>query len=164
MKIGHIDRGFRHRIGYDYDHVQRAPLYWLLMIPGIAVVIFAALKWNSPEATVFLLLGLLLGALALSFRWLRVCDEGDHLALRYGPLPIFRKRFRYADIAEAAVDRTSLVDGWGIHWVPGRGWTYNIWGCDCVQLTLTNGRTARVGTDDPAGLAAFLGTRMGEVK
>lgn len=164
MTAAHIDRGFRHRIGFEYDHVQRAPMYWLLMIPGIAVVAFSVVTWHTPDAVTFLALGLFLIALALSFRWLRVRDEGDCLAVRYGPLPIFRKRFRYAAIADAAVDRTSLVDGWGIHWVLGRGWTYNLWGRDCVRLTLTTGRTVRIGTDDPAGLTAFLAKRLSEVK
>ncbi|MFO0789197.1 MAG: hypothetical protein U0805_07050 [Pirellulales bacterium] len=162
MSTAHTDHGFPQRIGYEYDHVQRAPLYWLLMAPGIAILGFVVIGWIHHDAATFLCLGLLLTAIALSFRWLRVRDEGEYLALRYGPLPIFRKRFRYADIAEANIDRTSFADGWGIHWVPGRGWTYNLWGFDCVRLTLRNGRTARIGTDEPEELVAFLEARLDE--
>ena len=60
----------------------------------------------------------------------------------------------------AEPDRSNVIDGWGIHWVPGRGWTYNLWGFDCVRLTLAGGRTIRVGTDDPRSLAQFVQTRI----
>lgn len=36
--------------------------------------------------------------LALMFRSLTICDEGEWLALRYGPLTVFRKRICYSDI------------------------------------------------------------------
>ena len=95
-------------------------------------------------------------AVAFSFRWLRVVDDGECLLLRFGPIPLFHKRFRYDRIVRAERDRTWILDGWGIHWVPGRGWTYNVWGRDCVRLTLAGGRTARIGTDDPEGLVRHL--------
>ena len=56
------------------------------------------------------------------------------LALRFGPLPVLRKTFRYADITGVEIGRTSVIDGWGIHYMPGRGWTYNLWGFNCVKL------------------------------
>ena len=47
-----------------------------------------------------------------------------------------------------------------IHCIPGRGWTYNLWGFDCVVVRQGN-KTTRVGTDDVAGLLAFLRTKVG---
>ena len=102
----------------------------------------------------------LLFVIAFSFRWLRVADEGLHLALRYGPLAVFRRRIAFDDIAAAEQSRSSFIDGWGIHWVPGRGWTFNLWGFDCVLVTLKDGRTVRIGTDDPDGLSRFLRQRL----
>ena len=58
-----------------------------------------------------------------SFAWLKVEDAGDALRVRYGPLGIFGKRIPYASMKGAEAGRTWLIDGWGIHWVPGRGWT-----------------------------------------
>lgn len=151
------------RDGREYDHCQNAPLYWLLVLPAIIVAAAAALTNKADDANVFLILSVVLAGFAFSFRWLRVRDEGDYLGVRFGPIPLFGKRFRYADISSAEPDRTSIVDGWGIHWVPGRGWTYNLWGFECVRLTLKNGRTVRVGTDDPSGLAAFLQQKLGSI-
>jgi hypothetical protein len=85
-----------------------------------------------------------------------VYDAGDALVLRYGPVPMLGKRVPYDRIAAVERDRTRFIDGWGVHWVPFRGWTYNLWGYDCVRLTLTRGRTLRIGTDDPEGLSQFL--------
>jgi hypothetical protein len=42
----------------------------------------------------------------------------------------------------------------------GRIWTYNLWGCDCVKLTLER-KPVRIGSDDAKSLAKFLGERTG---
>jgi hypothetical protein len=141
----------------EYEHTQWAPMYLLILAPGLAVLLLAAVFSQQPDVVlVSLVASSALVATAYSFRSLRVADEGDVLAIRYGPLPVFRKRIRYADIQAAERDRSSVVDGWGIHWVPERGWTYNLWGFDCVRLTLAGGRTIRIGSDDPEGLVRFL--------
>ena len=87
-------------------------------------------------------------------------DEGDCLAIRFGPLPVFRKLIRYADIRGVEVGRTRIIDGWGVHYILGRGWTYNLWGFDCVKLTLGR-KIIRVGTDDAEALATFTCEKTG---
>jgi hypothetical protein len=145
----------------EYEHTQRAPLYWLMLLPGLGVMALAVVAAQDAGATfVMLLASAVLLLTAYSFRQILVCDEGAMLAVRFGPIPLFRKRIAYADIASAERDRTSMIDGWGIHWVPVRGWTYNLWGFDCVRVTLHNGRTYRIGTDDPDALARFLQKKL----
>ena len=46
----------------------------------------------------------------------------------YGPLPVFSESIRYSDITLVEYDRSGVIDGWGIHWVPGRRTTRNLWG------------------------------------
>ncbi len=92
---------------------------------------------------------------ALMFGSLTIRDEGEWLALRYGPLPVLRKRIRYADITSVEAGRTSIIDGWGIHYIPGRGWTYNLWGFGCARLTLGR-KVIRIGSDDVDNLVRFL--------
>ncbi len=104
-------------------------------------------------AAIFALCGLVFGSLTIR-------DEGDRLALRFGPLPVLRKTFRYADITGVEIGRTSVIDGWGIHFMPGRGWTYNLWGFACVKLTLGR-KIIRVGTDDAEGLAKVIREKIG---
>jgi hypothetical protein len=97
---------------------------------------------------VFFFCGLVFGSLTIS-------DEGDCLAVRFGPLPLFSRRIPYADITAVEVSRTTILDGWGMHYLPFRGCTYNIWGFGCVKLMLGR-KIVRLGTDEPEVLAAFV--------
>jgi len=144
----------------EYDHVQHAPLYWLMLAPAFFLLWVAiVLAHDAQETAVLLAASIAVALLAYSMKHLRVYDGGDSLQVRFGPFPMFGKRVPYDQIAAAERDRTRFIDGWGVHWVPFRGWTYNLWGNDCVRLTLTRGRTLRIGTDDPEGLAQFLQER-----
>ena len=44
--------------------------------------------------------------------------------------------------------------------MPGRGWTYNLWGFACVKLT-PGREIIRVGTDDADELATVIREKMG---
>ena len=121
-------------------------LAWYLREQAVAVAILLA------SAAVILVL-------AWSFKQLTIQDEGDYLGIAYGPLPIFYKRFAYDTIEAVERGRTKVIDGWGIHWVPGRGMTYNLWGFDCVNLTI-RGKTVRLGTNDPDGLLAAVQEKL----
>ena len=146
-----------------YDHTQRGWLHLLLApiaIAGIAAGL--ALVPDDPGAWILVGVGALFGLLAPCFAHLRVRDDGDALRLEFGPWRVFRRTVRYAEIEAAGPDRTALIDGWGIHYVPLRGWTWNIRGFRAVRIDLRSGGTLRVGTDDPDGLAAFLRTRIAD--
>jgi hypothetical protein len=156
VPVGHVEA-----LAGEYDHRQHAPMYWLMLAPAIGTTFLIAFLTHRPEAiAISLFVNCVLIATAFSFRWLRVVDEGTHLAARFGPLPVFRRRIAYTDIASAERDLTTIVDGWGIHCVPGRGWTFNLWGFDCVKLTLKNGSALRIGSDDAEGLTRFLRDRL----
>ena len=142
----------------SYSHTQRSPLWWLLL--AVASVI-AGVGWQSAETRVPT--ASLAGALAvitLTVATLTVRDTGTELQVRFGPVPLFGTRLRYDDVRAVRQARSRLIDGWGIHWLPRRGWIYNLWGRDCVEVTLSR-RRLRIGTDDPEGLAAFLAERAG---
>ena len=111
---------------------------------------------DASIAAVLLVGGAVLLLVGLMFRQLTIRDAGDALDIRFGPVPIVGKRVPYDSIEGFERARSRVIDGWGIHWVPGRGWTWNIHGFDCVELELRGGRRLRVGTDDPEGLAAHL--------
>lgn len=145
----------------EYDKTQYAPLHYILLAVAVVLLAGAWVARGEPGAVItqvgvaatLVLLGFMFGSLT-------VRDEGEWLALRYGPLPVFRKRIRYADITGVEPDRSSVIDGWGIHYIPGRGTTYNLWGFGCVKLLLGR-KVIRVGSDDVENLAEFLRNKTG---
>jgi hypothetical protein len=145
----------------QYAHTQRGYFHLLLYLVAAACLPLAWALGNEPVglgivlATVVLLL-----VCGLAFHWMTIEDEGDRLAIRYGPLPLLGKRIPYEQITGVEAGRTMLLDGWGIHYLPGRGWTYNLWGFDCVVVHL-GPKTLRLGTDDVAGLLGFLQNKVG---
>ncbi len=141
-----------------YQHTQRGRFHWIVLAVGL-LQIAAGLLITGPVPGLLVFVGLILACLGFCFARLTVREENRRLVVRFGPLPVFHRHVRYADIRSFERARSALVDGWGIHWVPGRGWTWNLWGRDCVELTMTSGRL-RIGTDDPDGLTAHLASRL----
>src|SRR4051794_24672247 len=143
-----------------YSHTQAAPL--CLIVYGTSIALFIAaweVRSQPVVASVLFGSGVLTAALGLAFHHLTVRDEGDRLAIRFGPLPLFRTSIRYADIREVEVGRTLILDGWGIHKSLRGGWVWNLWGRDCVVIHRRKG-VLRVGTDDVLNLTRFLDGRI----
>ena len=144
-----------------YCHTQKAPLHLLFHGMGFALLVWAWMSQREwPAALILGFVGLLLIFFAFMLTNMTVRDEGEFLAIRYGLLPVFRHRIRYADITSVEQGRSSFIDGWGIHWLPGRGWTYNLWGFQCAKLTVS-GRIVRIGSDDVDNLVEFLTDKVG---
>lgn len=146
----------------SYQHTQAGPLCWLLYALGAATLAFAWLA-RADLALAAILLGsaLLMLLLAASFHHLRVEDRGEYLEVAFGPLPLFRRTVRYAEIRSAEPNQTTLLDGLGVHFSLRGGWVWNIWGKDCVLIRLDRG-VLRIGTDDPHGLANFLNGKLAD--
>ncbi len=144
----------------NYSHTQSSPMHWIVGAFGLAAGVGAVASAGLPVAWPGLAVAAVV-MLTLSFCFARLTVEVDEerLSIRYGPLPWFGAEVRLDEVTAVAYDRTNVLDGWGVHWVPGRGWTYNLWGFDCVRLELGN-RTIRVGTDDPSGLLDALERRL----
>jgi hypothetical protein len=144
----------------SYSHTQHGRFHYGLYV---AVCALLAAAWGSRDQPLLMCVVLVAAGLIFlftqSFHYLTVRDEGDALAIRFGPFPLLRKRIPYSRITAVEPGRTSLIDGWGVHWVPFRGWTYNIWGFDCVKVYLDN-RIIRVGSDDVENLVEFLRTKI----
>ena len=144
----------------QYDHTQKAPWHYILYGMLAIVLPFFLAEANGPEDVIGISVVTAIGLFASAmFQTMTVRDEGDHLSVRYGPLPVFVKNIRYSEIESVEPDRTKFIDGWGIHWVPGRGTTYNLWGFDCVKLEVGN-RVIRIGSDDVDNLVEFLRAKL----
>lgn len=145
----------------SYSHTQKG---WFHLLFGVMSLFLLSGAWQqagTSTSTALLVGSVITGLVTLSFAQLTVSDDSDHLLIRFGPLPLFRRRVPYGDIQGAEAARSDILDGLGIHWLPGRGWIWNIWGTRCVLLQLPD-RRLRVGTDDVEGLLALLRARAGQ--
>jgi hypothetical protein len=144
----------------NYRRTQRGYWHWLL-IAIAAVMVGVSIRQPGDPVTQIALpsMSVLFLALSACFASLTVADDGDQLLIRFGPLPLLRKQIGYEAIQEVERDRTTFLDGWGIHLSLRGGWVWNIWGYDCVRIRY-DGKTLRLGTDDPDGLIVFLNTRI----
>lgn len=139
-----------------YSHTQKAPLCLILYGSALACVALAWLVGETPGVFIGGGVGLLIALLAPAFHHLTVEDQGDVLAIRFGPVPLFRRTVRYAGIEKVEVGRTLILEGWGIHYSIRGGWVWNMWGRDCVVVHFKKGGVLRIGTDDAENLARFL--------
>ncbi len=147
-------------ISTTYSHTQEAPLWMIMFGSSIPCFVFAWLVREQPIVVATMIVAaVLLVLVGLAFHHLTVEDEGDRLAIRFGPLPFLETSIQYADIKGIEVGRTTFLDGWGIHRRPGHGWLWNLWGRDCVVIHRQQG-VIRVGSDDNENLAEFLRGKM----
>jgi len=140
----------------DYTHTQKAPLCLILYGSALAGWSLAWMIGDTAGLYIGGGVGLLIVLLAPCFHHLTLADQGEVLAIRFGPVPLFRRTVRYAEIEKVEIGRTFLLDGWGIHLSMRGGWVWNLWGRACVVVRFKNGGTLRIGTDDAENLAGFL--------
>ena len=77
-----------------YSHTQKAPTYLILCASALFCFALAWIIREPPWIFVFVGAGLLIGLLAPMFRHLTVEDRGEVLAIRFGPVPLFRRTVR----------------------------------------------------------------------
>ena len=155
-----------------YHEEQRVTAAWVWLL----VLALAAAAWvmygghllfgldlgdNPPPPWLALVLLAMFGVgfpwLAASFRLVITVDDD---ALAFAVFPFLRRRVPRARIAGAEPVRYHpLRDylGWGIKWMPGRGWAFSVQGDRGVRVHLTSGRSFLLGSRRPDELAAALG-------
>jgi hypothetical protein len=87
-----------------------------------------------------------------SFGSLQVLVDENYLRIKFG-YGIYQKRFLLSDIMSAKTVKNHWYYGWGIRgclWP--KMWIYNVSGFDAVEIRLKDGKTYRIGTDEPEKL------------
>lgn len=143
-----------------YAHTQKGVLQPILLaLAAICLGIAFFMRDALPGMIIFMVAAIVCVVLSFAHSRLTVRDEGDHLAVRFGPIPLFKQSIPYAAITAVEKDRSHFLSGWGIH--PTRkGWLWNIGGFDCVRIEMGTANIL-LGTDDPDGLVAFLRSKAG---
>ena len=121
-----------------------ASILVLLFLVGIPV----PLRVIVPVLVVFLALWLFV------FASMTVEVTEERILLWFG-LGLIRKTFPTQSIRSAARVRNLWYYSWGIRLTP-YGWLFSVYGLAAVQIALSNGRTYRIGTDQPEDLLAAV--------
>jgi hypothetical protein len=146
-----------------YKHTQ---IGYLMLIVTLAVsVLFAWIYITDSAETPSVDSGpnlLITGVMALilliigSFCSLQVIIDGKYLRIKFG-YGIFQKKFSLDDVMSAKTVKNHWYYGWGIKmWLWPKMLIYSVSGFDAVEVKLKNGRTYRIGTDEPEKLEQAL--------
>jgi len=103
-----------------------------------------------------LLPGLVILALVLLFGFssMSIVVSDQAVMARTG-IGLVRRTIALASIAGVEVTRSRWYEGWGVHWTR-RGMLYNVSGFGAVRVTLVDGRSVMLGTDDADRLASII--------
>ena len=142
-------------------HYRHTQVGWIIL--GVTAAILAFV-WSRlpPEVAAAAGLPLLLvtAIILLVFSALTVEVDVETIRLRFG-IGLVRKRIPIGEVRGWREVRNPWYTGWGIRLGPGYVlWNVSGWGA--VELALASGRRFRVGTDEPAELAAALARAKGE--
>ena len=135
-----------------YQHTQVGTA--MLAVLAAAVAVFIIVSPSSQSGFAFPWMAPILATVALLFGWLTVTIDDESLVCRFG-LGLIRKRFALRDIEEAEAVRNRWYYGWGIRLTP-YGWLFNVSGLDAVQIRMSNGKTYRIGTNEPTRLLSAI--------
>ena len=138
-----------------YHHTQFATLILAVMLiaalscaAGAFVSRIPAVRWTLVPVTLILL------ALTTVFSSLTVEVNDAEVTWYFGP-GFWKYTLPRSEIRRVAIVRNDWTLGFGIRIAPGFR-LYNVEGLDAVELRLKNGTVQRIGTDEPAALAAAL--------
>ncbi|KKP97420.1 MAG: hypothetical protein US25_C0007G0002 [Candidatus Moranbacteria bacterium GW2011_GWE1_36_7] len=142
-----------------YKHTQ---IGYLMLVVTLAVAvlfaqayIMAAAEPPSADSGTNLLVTTVMALILLilaSFVLLQTIIDEEYLRIKFG-YGIFRKKFSLNDVISAKAVKNHWYYGWGIKmWFKPRMWIYSVSGFDAVEITLKNGKTYRLGTDEPGKL------------
>ncbi|EKE10860.1 MAG: hypothetical protein ACD_15C00191G0006 [uncultured bacterium] len=143
----------------NYKHTQIG--YLILVATLVVLVLFARAYYmasaeipsddSGPNFAVTAIMVLILLILA-SFCSLQVVIDEKYLRIKFG-YGIYRKKFLLNDVMSARAMKNHWYYGWGIRvWFWPKMWIYNVSGFNAVEIKMKNGKTYRIGTDEPREL------------
>jgi hypothetical protein len=137
-----------------YEHTQVGRLFQVMLAAvALAAAVGAVTRPHPAPATVVPILVVGLALISVFTRLTTRVGEG-RLEYEFG-LGFWRTRVPIDQIVSVGRVRNAWWYGFGIRLTP-HGWLYNVWGFDAVEVRLANGRTFRLGTDEPDRLATAI--------
>lgn len=132
---------------------------WLFVVGASAGAMVPLLESEEPVAAGAWWLAGGVALLAFAVIWaLRLVIRVEADALRWRLIPIWGGRLPLESIREARVvpHRPLSRGGWGLRWMPGRGWSATLFTGGAVHLDLEDDRSFLLSSKRPDALAAAL--------
>jgi len=133
-----------------YKHTQIGYLVIIALIIPLSILFFTMIftEFNQLFLIVFFILLL---ALVL-FSSLTVEINKTRLIVKFG-FGVINKKFNLRDVEFGHAVKNHWYYGWGIRlWLWPYMWIFNVSGFDAVEIKMKNGKTYRIGTDEPKKL------------
>jgi hypothetical protein len=129
----------------EYNHTQFGTVIVVgLLVPTI-LIFFLPFILGVLHPVLFIAVLILVISFPI-FYSLTVKISGGILDCYFG-VGLIRKQILLSDIKEYRAVRNPWFIGWGIRWMPGQYWLWNVSGLYAVELVLNNGKRFRIGTD-----------------
>jgi hypothetical protein len=153
----------------SYKHTQIG--YLMIVVSCLVIALFGwtyaialtePVSYNSGSNFAVTLIMAFVLLIISSFATLTVAVDEKNLNIKFG-YGLFKKNFLLAEIASAKSVKNHWYYGWGIRFcLRPKMVIYNVSGFDAVEIVLKNGKTYRIGTDDPSGLEAAIKGCIGQ--
>lgn len=134
----------------EYHHTQFGSVVFIVLLAAMMVIIIVPLNIGVFPPVLFAVIAILAISLIL-FYSLNIEISHNVLVCCFG-IGFIRKRIFLSDIEQVRSVKNPWFAGWGIHWMPGQYWLWNVSGLRAVELLLKNGSRFRIGTDEPEAL------------
>ncbi|TMP35809.1 hypothetical protein [Pseudoalteromonas rubra] len=135
----------------DYKHTQIGTA--ILAVMGISALVLAYSAVVKPEDNASFAF-VVVAIIAILFSSLTIKVGEGQIRWFFGP-GFWRKSLDYTQIDSAKVIKTKWYNGLGIRLL-STGWLYNVSGLDAVELTLKDGTTVSLGTNEPKQLLTAI--------
>ncbi len=142
----------------EYRHSQfAAVIVFGMLIPFMAILVLPLFLQGFPPIVPFALLVLLIGfALFYSLN----VEIGDGVLVCSFGVGLIRRRIFLSDVQSVRIVQNPWYVGWGIRWMPGQYWLWNVSGLQAVELLFKDGVRFRIGTDEPQVLAGAIESNL----
>jgi hypothetical protein len=140
----------------EYRHTQIGTTMIAILSAGFLFILILFLNSGVFHPAFLEVFVIIIAAMAL-FYALTIEISNGTLVCTFG-IGLIQKRILISEIRQARAVNNPWYGGWGIHWIPGGCWLWNVGGMRGVELTFQDNRRLRLGTDEPEALVRAIET------
>ena len=138
----------------QYHHKQIGCVIIIPLVVFFVIVFIQFMVKGDFPFMLILILIFFITAFAL-FYALTVEIQNNVIRCRFG-IGLIRKSISLSEIQAVRAVQNPWYAGWGIRWIPGQYWLWNVSGFKAVELTMKDGKKFRIGTDEPEALVRAI--------